>query len=301
MATIREYFDADFSYTARLHVKLPDYRSDVEVTLLYDFAAFIAFVACYVPGDQYPLQEFLQLIEAMQPGKSQVTVNFNDKVTLPDTRAFPGLLEVRNTNPFGLRAKFYGDPEWICTDEIQTSTRVFIYTESRLTDNQISQLKQRGRDLEVRVQFRSIDHAEERSRNEKPLAFICHDSRDKVDIARPIALGLSKMLCPVWYDEYSLKVGDSLRKNIEKGLKECKKCVLIISQNFLNNSGWSKTEFDSVFTRQILEGSDVVLPVWCGVTKQQVYDYSPSLLDRVAVSWDEGIDDVLRKLYRAIE
>ena len=84
-------------------------------------------------------------------------------------------------------------------------------------------------------------------------------------------------------------------------MKECKKCVLVLSPNFLGNGGWSKTEFDSVFTRQILEGSDVVLPVWCGITKQQVYEYSPSLLDRVAVHWDEGIEQVLQKLHRAIE
>jgi len=109
------------------------------------------------------------------------------------------------------------------------------------------------------------------------------------------------MRCPVWYDEYSLKVGASLRASIEKGLKESKKCVLVLSPNFLSNSGWTKTEFDSVFTRQILEGSDVVLPVWCGVTKRQIYEYSPSLPDRVAVQWEEGIEEVLRKLHRAIE
>jgi len=143
--------------------------------------------------------------------------------------------------------------------------------------------------------------AQERSRFEKPLAFISHDWRDKAGIAQPIAAGLIKMRCPVWYDEYSLKVGASLRASVEKGLKECKKCVLVLSPNFLSNNGWTKTEFDSVFTRQILEGSDVVLPVWCGVTKQQIYEYSPSLLDRLAVSWDAGLEEVLRKLYRAIE
>jgi hypothetical protein len=51
---------------------------------------------------------------------------------------------------------------------------------------------------------------------------------------------------------------------------ECKKCVLVLSSNFLSNTGWTKAEFDSVFTRQILEGSNVALPVWCGVTKQQI-------------------------------
>jgi len=40
-----------------------------------------------------------------------------------------------------------------------------------------------------------------------------------------------------------------------------------------------------------------------GVESQsnRYYEYSPSLLDRLAVNWDLGIDEVLRKLHRAIE
>src|SRR5712692_4219341 len=136
MAALRDYFDTDFNYTTRVHVKLPAYQSDVEVALLYDFSAFTAFVACYLPGNQHPLQVFLQLIEALQPGKSQVTLD--GKVTLPSARIFHGQLEVKNTNPFELRAKFHGDPEWISINEISTSKRIFIYSESRLTDDQLS-------------------------------------------------------------------------------------------------------------------------------------------------------------------
>src|SRR5437016_4876695 len=106
MATLREYFDADFNYATRVHVKLPAYRSDVEVALLYDFSAFTAFLACYVPGNQHPPEVFIQLIEALQPGQ----VTLDGKVTLPSARMFPGQLEIKNRNPFELRAKFHGDP-----------------------------------------------------------------------------------------------------------------------------------------------------------------------------------------------
>ena len=103
----------------------------------------------------------------------------------------------------------------------------------------------------------SQNYALERSRLEKPLAFICHDSRDKAQVARPIAIGLSKLMCPVWYDEFSLKVGDRLRESIEKGLrKECKKCVLVLSPQFFGNTGWTRVEFNSIFTREIIETED---------------------------------------------
>ena len=107
-------------------------------------------------------------------------------------------------------------------------------------------------------------------------------------------------MCFVWYDEYSLKVGDSLRESIEKGIKDCKKCVLILSPNFLSNKGWTKVEFNSIFTREILETKNLVLPVWCGISIHVLFDYSPILLDRVGINWDLGLDQIFNKLYQVI-
>jgi TIR domain len=151
------------------------------------------------------------------------------------------------------------------------------------------------------VQFRSQVHAARRSQLEKPLAFISYDSRDR-NVAQKIAIGLQRLMCPVWYDEFSLRVGDNLRDSIEKGLKECKKCILILSPNFLSNRGWTKREFDSVFTREVLEERHVVLPVWHGVGMQDVYDYSPSLLNVKALDWAQlDEEEACRRLCQAIE
>ena len=135
---------------------------------------------------------------------------------------------------------------------------------------------------------------------DKPVAFVCHDSRDKDSVAKPIAVGLIRRLCPVWYDEFSLSVGNRLRESVGKGLKECRRCILVLSPNFLSNTGWTRTEFDSVFTREILERQDVILPVWHGVRAKDVYDYSPSLANRVAVDWSLGEDEVVKRLHAAI-
>lgn len=109
-----------------------------------------------------------------------------------------------------------------------------------------------------------------------------------------------QFMCPVWYDEFSLKVGDSLRASIEKGLKECSKCIFLLTPNFLANSGWSKTEYNSIFTRELVEKQRVILPVWSDVTARDVYKYSPILADRVAVNWSLGVDEVARKLLMSI-
>ena len=108
-------------------------------------------------------------------------------------------------------------------------------------------------------------------------------------------------MCPVWYDEFSLKVGDSLRESIEKGIKECHKCVLVLSPNFLSNTGWTKVEFNSIFTRQIMEDTNLVLPIWNGVSAKDVYEYSPSLADKVGIQWSLGKEEVARQIYRVLQ
>jgi hypothetical protein len=299
MATIREYFDADFIHAVRMHVSLPTADTSVEMALFYDFATYTVFQACYIPGEQHTLAQFIQLLDALNLGKTQL--KFEGRINLPPARVFPGALIVNNANTFVLRAKFHGDPEWISFQDLPNSTRLFIYSESPLKDEQINELKEKGRSVGLRVQYRSTDHASERSRHEQPLAFISHDSNDKAVVARKIAISLQRMLCPVWYDEFSLVVGANLRDSIEDGLKKCKKCILVLSQSFFANGGWTKRELDSIFTREILEQRQLVLPVWYGVTKEAVYNYCPSLLNVKGLDWKKlGEEEVCRQLGAAL-
>ena len=251
MATIREYFDADFNSAARVHVKIPASNGlNVEAVVLYDFSAYAAFLACYVPGAEHDLDFFETFIKGLEYGKTPVQLD--GKVTLPSARAFPGRLRVENASHFKMAAQFFGDPGWVSTEHIQATKRVFIYSKSQLGDDEITELKETARKLGHEIQFRSTKHADERSKFETPLAFISHNSRDK-DVARKIALQLQKLMCPVWYDEFSLKVGDNLRDSIERGLKSCHKCIVVLSQNFFANSGWTKKKFNSIFTRNSSE------------------------------------------------
>ena len=50
--------------------------------------------------------------------------------------------------------------------------------------------------------------------------FISHASEDKDDFVRPLAEGLEQRGLRVWFDESTLKVGDSLREAIDHGLGE---------------------------------------------------------------------------------
>ncbi|MBP9095468.1 MAG: TIR domain-containing protein [Ignavibacteria bacterium] len=191
------------------------------------------------------------------------------------------------------------------------SNRVYFYTEILLDDSEISQMDIIAKEKKLFLTFRSSDYISKKAELEKPFAFISHDSNDKALIAEPLAKGLNSRLCFVWYDEFTLKVGDSLRESIEKGIKEAKKCILVLTPNFLKNPGWTKKEFNSIFTREIIFNERIILPIWCNVTKEEVYDYSPSLAETFALIWpnesnlekeeyNKEVEKLISKLHTAI-
>ena len=68
----------------------------------------------------------------------------------------------------------------------------------------------------------------------------------------------------------------------------------------MSNNGWTKREFNSIFTRELLEKKRLVLPVWHGVTLKQVYDYCPSLPNVFALKWELGEEEVVSKLHSVL-
>jgi hypothetical protein len=110
--------------------------------------------------------------------------------------------------------------------------------------------------------------------------FISHASEDKDDVVRPLAQALQAGGLRVWYDEFELRIGDSLRRKIDKGLGSSRFGVVVLSGSFFGK-GWTNYELDGLVTRSV-SGEQVILPVWHNVSKQQVMRYSASLADKVA-------------------
>ena len=112
--------------------------------------------------------------------------------------------------------------------------------------------------------------------------FISHASEDKDDVVRPLAHALRAGGLSVWYDEFELRIGDSLRRKIDKGLASSRFGVVVLSQAFLGR-GWPEYELDGLVTRAV-SGDQILLPIWHNVSKGEVVGYSPSLADRLARS-----------------
>ncbi len=110
--------------------------------------------------------------------------------------------------------------------------------------------------------------------------FISHASEDKDAVVRPLAIALQNAGLSVWYDEFELKIGDSLRRKIDVGLAKSNFGIVVISRDFIKK-GWTNYELDGLITRSV-SGEQILLPIWHNITKQEVVDYSPSLADKVA-------------------
>jgi hypothetical protein len=129
--------------------------------------------------------------------------------------------------------------------------------------------------------------------------FISHASEDKDAIARPLAETFLARGLEVWYDEYTLRVGDSLRKSIDAGLAGCKFGVVILSPFFFNKH-WPEQELNGLANREV-HGKKVILPVWHNVNHDDVSAFSPTLADRIGVSTSRGLEHVADELIRAME
>lgn len=110
--------------------------------------------------------------------------------------------------------------------------------------------------------------------------FISHASEDKDEVVRPLARALVALGLKVWYDEFEMRIGDSLRRKIDRGLANSKFGIVVLSKAFIKK-GWTNYELDGIVSKTNT-GEQVLLPIWHGITKQEVLNYSPSLADKVA-------------------
>ncbi|MCG8605092.1 DUF1883 domain-containing protein [bacterium] len=112
--------------------------------------------------------------------------------------------------------------------------------------------------------------------------FISHASEDKDSIVRALADALVAENLRVWYDEFELRIGDSLRRKIDLGLAKSRVGLVVLSKSFMSK-GWTNYELDGIVTRSVT-GEQIMLPIWHEVTKNEVIAFSPSLADKVARS-----------------
>ncbi|GAC1498623.1 MAG: hypothetical protein NVS2B14_12280 [Chamaesiphon sp.] len=112
--------------------------------------------------------------------------------------------------------------------------------------------------------------------------FISHASEDKEKFVKPLAIILARAGVKVWYDEFTLRAGDSLMRSIDKGLANSENGIVVISKAFIEKK-WPEYELRGLITLEMSGKNNKVIPVWHGVNHDEVMAFSPTLADKLAV------------------
>jgi hypothetical protein len=129
--------------------------------------------------------------------------------------------------------------------------------------------------------------------------FICHASEDKDSFVRPLAKTLQASHVEVWFDEFSLQLGDSIRRSIDKGLRQSRFGIVVLSPAFFEKN-WPQYELDGLVEREMRGNDKIILPLWHGVTHDHVMQYSPALAGQKAASSQRGIREVVNEILEVI-
>jgi TIR domain len=127
--------------------------------------------------------------------------------------------------------------------------------------------------------------------------FISHASEDKILIAEPLAHILKNAGFDIWYDDFTLKLGDPLLSTIDKGLQQSHYGIVILSPSFFAKQ-WTQRELAGLLAREI-SGKKVILPVWHQLTSKDIAKRSLILADRKGVETTQGLQSVAEQILRA--
>ncbi len=111
--------------------------------------------------------------------------------------------------------------------------------------------------------------------------FLSHASEDKPYVEELhrtlVAAGVQ-----VWMDKAVLRWGDKLRSRIDDGLKRSRFVIVVLSKAFLGLKKWTEYELDSAFALETMNEKRV-LPLWHGISHDELKNYSAGLSDRLAL------------------
>lgn len=130
--------------------------------------------------------------------------------------------------------------------------------------------------------------------------FISHASEDKEEFVRTLYQALIDVGYKVWFDEITLKIGDSLTAEINKGLIKSKFAIVVASEAFIRKN-WTRYEFESLVAQEMDSSTKRILPIWHGVSKDQIISFSPNLANKVALNTaNQSIAEIVEALSELI-
>lgn len=129
--------------------------------------------------------------------------------------------------------------------------------------------------------------------NEAYDVFMCHSSEDKESFVEPLATALHDEGINVWYDNFEIKWGGSIRASVDRGLAKSKFGIVVFSKAFFEKeTKWTEHELNGLFAKET-NGKTVILPILHNVSIDELKKYYPAFSDRLAIKSD-SIPEILK-------
>ena len=128
--------------------------------------------------------------------------------------------------------------------------------------------------------------------------FLCYASEDKEEFVNKLAFELKNIGLDVWFDEYEICPGMSIRDKIDKGIRFCDIGIIVLSHDFFRKS-WTAWELNGL-VQKMVNGATILLPIYYKITASDVMQYSPSLADICAIKDFEEVTEIAKKIYETI-
>lgn len=129
--------------------------------------------------------------------------------------------------------------------------------------------------------------------------FLSHASEDKDSFVRPLAECLRHEGFKLWYDEFELIAGDSLIEKIDYGLANSKAGVVVLSKSFFEKA-WPQHEIRGLRSRYLYKNTTLI-PIWFGISLEEIIDISPPLADIKAIDGSLSSDSIVKEIRRVVE
>ena len=188
----------------------------------------------------------------------------------------------------------------LAKEEERERKKLAAFEKKQQRDQMEFQRKLRREIENTSVKATELEQKAQEDNNAEYDIFISHSSEDKEDFVRPLVEALEAFGLKVWYDEFTLRVGDSLRQKIDHGLVKSRYGTVVLSSSFFSKN-WTQYELDGMIAKE-MNGHKMILPIWHKVSKTEVLNFSPTLADKVALNSSLlSIDEIANQLAEVIK
>lgn len=125
--------------------------------------------------------------------------------------------------------------------------------------------------------------------------FLSHTYPDR-EIAEEFYREMHARGLQVWFDGAEIVLGQSLTRQIDRGIAKSRVAVILVTEEFVKGRLWMEREMGGFFASR-----KRVIPVLDGVSREDLAAYSPLLADIVGLSTEEeGFDLLAEKMVQTI-